>query len=164
MRKVVIALAAAGSALAFATPAAAQYFPQPQPYIQGYGVPQPYGPAYGFHNNYGQVHALQRRIDRIESRIERLRARRMISRHEANGLRSEAFGLERRLRRAASYGLNYREAQEIQFRIARLEQHVRHEVRDGRRYGRGYNSGYFDRDRDGRDDRFENDRGWDHDD
>ena len=34
---------------------------------------------------------------------------------------------------------------------ARLEQHVRHEVRDGRGYGwNNHNGGYYDRDRDGR--------------
>ena len=53
--------------------------------------------------------------------------------------------------------------QNIQVRIARLEQHVRHEATDGNRWGRGngYNGAYgynsYDRDRDGRDDRYEND-------
>ena len=154
MRKFVISLAAAGTALALATPASAQYYPQPQPY--GY-------------NNYGQVRALQVRIDGIQRRIEFLRDRRMITRNEANGLRNESRDLERKLYRAGRYGLNPNEAQNIQYRIARLEQHVRHEVRDGRWDNRGYgwnngNSGYgYDRDRDGRDDRYEDDRGYRHD-
>ena len=54
MRKVLVILAA-GTALAAAAPAAAQYYPQPQ-----YGAP--YGNAYGY-NNYGQVRQLQARID-----------------------------------------------------------------------------------------------------
>jgi opacity protein-like surface antigen len=69
MRNFVIALAAAGSALALASPAAAaQYYPQPQqPY--GYG-----GQPYGYANDYGNphfnsVHALQARIDALQSRI-----------------------------------------------------------------------------------------------
>jgi hypothetical protein len=156
MRKVLISLAAAGTALALATPASAQYYPQPQPYGYGY-------------NNYGQVRAFQARIDNIQRRIEFLRDRRAITRNEANGLRDESRDLERRLYRAGRYGLNPYEAQNIQYRIARLEEHVRHEVRDGRWDNRGYgwNNGYngygYDRDRDGRDDRYEDDRGYRHD-
>ena len=155
MRKVLISLAAAGTALAFATPAAAQYGGQP------YG--QPYGNAYGY-NNYGQVRALQARIDNIQRQIERLRAQRLLSRDEVNGLRSESRDLERRLLNRGRNGLNYQELRNIEGRIARLEQHVRHEVRDDNRWGnRGNNSGYYDRDRDGRDDRYEDDRGTRHD-
>jgi hypothetical protein len=156
MRKVLISLAAAGTALALATPVSAQYYPQPQPYGYGY-------------NNYGQVRAFQARIDNIQRRIEFLRDRRAITRNEANGLRDESRDLERRLYRAGRYGLNPYEAQNIQYRIARLEEHVRHEVRDGRWDNRGYgwNNGYngygYDRDRDGRDDRYEDDRGTRHD-
>jgi len=153
MRKVLISLAAVGTALAFATPAAAQYG-------------QPYGNAYGY-NNYGQVRALQARIDNIQRQIERLRAQRLLSRDEVNGLRSESRDLERRLLNRGRNGLNYQELRNIEGRIARLEQHVRHEVRDDNRWGNrgGYNNGYGynDRDRDGRDDRYENDRGTRHD-
>ena len=161
MRKFVISLAVAGSALAVAAPASAQYYPQPQPQQQqGYG--------YGYNNNYGQVRSLQVRVDGIQRRIERLSQRRALTRNEANGLRSEATNVERRLRLSSRYGLHPRERRDIEIRIARLEQHVRHEVRDGRRgwtpYVYDQNAyGYFDRDRDGRDDRYEDDRGRDHD-
>ena len=160
MRKVLISLAVAGSALAVAAPASAQYYPQPQP-PQGYG--------YGYNNNYGQVRSLQVRVDGIQRQIERLRQRRAISRNEANGLRSESARVEQRLRAASRYGLNPRERQDVEIRIARLEQHVHREVRDGNRWGRnGYNNGNngqyaYDRDRDGRDDRYEDDRGTRHD-
>ena len=151
MRKVILSLAAAGTALAFATPAAAQYR-------------QPYGNAYGY-NNYGQVRALQARIDNIQRQIERLRAQRLLSRDEVNGLRSESRDLERRLYSRSRNGLNYQELRTIEVRIARLEQHVRREVRDDNRWGnRGGNNGqYYDRDRDGRNDRYEDDRGTRHD-
>jgi len=151
MRKVILSLAAAGTALAFATPAAAQYR-------------QPYGNAYGY-NNYGQVRALQARIDQIQRRIEQLRARRLLSRDEVNSLRSESRDLERRLYSRSRNGLNYQELRTIEVRIARLEQHVRREVRDDNRWGnRGGNNGqYYDRDRDGRNDRYEDDRGTRHD-
>ena len=154
MRKVILSLAAAGSVLAFATPASAQY-------RQPYG--NPYGNGYN-NNNYGQVRALQARIDSIQRQIEQLRARRLISRDEANGLRSESRNLEQRLFYRGRNGLSFQELRNIEYQIARLEQHVRHEVRDGNRWGnrdRG-NNGY-DRDRDGRDDRYEDDRGTRHD-
>jgi len=151
MRKIVISLAVAASALAVASPASAQYYPQPQP--QGYG-----------YNQYGQVRSLQVRVDSIQRQVERLRQRRAITRNEANGLRSESVNVERRLRSVSRYGLNPRERQNIEIRIARLEQHVRREVRDGRGgwtpYVYDQNAyGYYDRDRDGRDDRYEDDRG-----
>jgi hypothetical protein len=150
MRKLILSLAAAGAAVAFATPASAQYG-------------QPYGNAYGY-NNYGQVRALQARIDNIQRQIERLRAQRLLSRDEANGLRSESRDLERRLFNRSRNGLNYQELRSIEYRVARLEQHVRREVRDGNRWdNRGYGNNGYDRDRDGRDDRYEDDRGTRHD-
>jgi len=161
MRKLIIALAAAGSALAIATPAAAQYYPG-----QPYGAP--YGYGYGY-NNYGQVRALQIRIDAVERQINLLDRRDRIRNRDADRLRSEANSIERRLRHAARDGMNPYEARDIQVRIARLEQRVQYSL--GRGYGRygyngynGYNGGSYDRDRDGRDDRYENDHGWDHDD
>ena len=67
MRKVLIALAAAGSALALASPASAQYYPQPQqPYgYNGYGHN-----GYGY-NGFGQVQQLQQRIDALQNRSYR---------------------------------------------------------------------------------------------
>lgn len=158
MRKLVLSLAAAGAALVVASPAAAQYYPAPQPY--GYG--QPYG-----YNNGPSVHALQHRIDAIQQQINQLGRYNGISDRSVHQLQHEAHDVEHRLRGAARYGLNGYEANDIQRRIARLEQRVQYSMSRG--YGRygynGYNSGQFvDRDRDGRDDRYENDRGWDHDD
>lgn len=168
MRKFVISLAAAGTALAFATPSAAQYYPQPQGYGYGYN-------GYG-QNNYGQVRALKARIDGIQRQIENLRARRAITRNEASNLRSESRDLEQRLYRIGRNGLNSYEMRNVEYRIARLEQHVRRDATDGRGWNRGYGSngynnatGYYanrdgDHDRDGRDDRYEDDHGYDRDD
>ena len=151
MRKLTLITAAAGTALAFAAPASAQYAPQPQ------YRPVPQGNAYGY-NNWGQVRSMQARIDGIQRQIEHLRSRRIITRNEANGLRSESRQIEWRLRQAARYGLNHNEAREIDRRINRLERHVAREARDGRGYGWD-NRHYGDRDRDGRADRYEDDRG-----
>ena len=71
-------------------------------------------------------------------------------------LRDESRGLERRLAQVSRYGLNFRERQYIEIRIARLEQRVRYEASDGNRWVRngyngynGYNNQYaYDRDRD----------------
>ena len=151
MRKVLISAAAAVSALAFAAPAAAQYYPAP--------APQPYGNAYGYNNNYGQVRSLQVRIDRLQQRIERFDNRDRISEREASRLRKESRDIERRLRSAARYGLNPREFASIDSRIQRLEQRIFRDANDGRRWG----SNWSDRDRDGRNDRYEDDQGYRHD-
>ena len=170
MRKVLISLAAAGAAIAVAAPASAQYYPAPpQPY--GYGAP--YGNAYGYQNR-GYVRSLQVRVDRIQRDLRRLARVRAISPNEFRNRNEDARDIERRLRRDVrdGYGLNQREVIQLERRIARLEQRIARDVRDGRltgfghygNYGNyGYGQGYYDRDRDGRDDRWEDDRGRDHD-
>jgi hypothetical protein len=151
MRKILISLAAAGAALVAASPAAAQYYPAPQPYGYGYT-----GYAYG---NYGQVRALQARIDAVQYQIRRLDRRNVIRDGSAERLKAESRRIEHRLHQAARYGgLNPYEASDISNRIARLEQRVQSAA--AHRYGRyGWNGGYngyvVDRDHDGDDDRFE---------
>jgi len=154
MRKVLISLAVAASALAVATPASAQYFPQPQ------------GNAYGYNNNYGQVRRLQVRIDQIQRQIHRLDRRNILSEREARRLREDSRQLEHRLRLAARNGLHPAERHNIEVRLARLEQRLYRDANDGNRWGRNdgrYGSNPYDRDRDGRDDRYEDDRGTRHD-
>jgi hypothetical protein len=159
MRKFVICLAVAGAALVVASPAAAQYYPQQQPY--GYGA-QPYGNGYGYngygYNNYGQVRALQARIDRVQNQLRYVGGRG----NSAERLREESRNIEHRLRNASRNGLNPYEANDIQNRIARLEQRVNYAMasRNGRYGYTGYNNnngykaynnsqGYYrDRDRD----------------
>lgn len=134
MLKLLVPLAAAASALAFAAPASAQWFPQPY----GYG-----GYGYGGYGNYGSVRRLQARVDMLQRDIYRLRAQRMISSHEYRRLRDESRSIERRLYREARYGLNPYEAREIEYRIARLQNHIQREAMDGRRWGyRRYAWGY----------------------
>lgn len=134
MRKVLISLAAAGTALAFATPASAQYYPQPQPY--GYNNGYGYN---GYNNGFGQVRSLQVRIDAVERQIRRLDRRDAIRDRSADRLQSEAQRLEQRLHRAERYGLSPYEANDIQARLANLEQRVRYAVANNYgRYGNGY--------------------------
>ena len=155
MRTLLISLAAAASALAVATPAAAQYFPQPQGY------------AYG-HNNFGQARALSVRIDNIQRQIQHLDRRNILSEREARRLRDDSRQIEQRLRVMRQNGLHPRERYDIERRIAGLEQRLWRDARDGNRWSNGYRQGYnqqgfIDRDRDGRDDRVEDDRGTRHD-
>jgi len=154
MRKVVLSLAAAVSALAVAAPAAAQYYPAPP--VQGYG--------YGY-NNLGTFRALQARVDNVERQINRLDRRDRIGNREGDRLRREANRIENRLHKAARYGLNPYESNDIHRRIAVLEQRVNFAASNGwSRYGNryGWNS-YSDRDHDGRNDRYEDDGGRRHD-
>ena len=151
MRKVLITVAAAASALAVAAPASAQYYPAPQ----GYG--------YGYNNNYGGVRGLQVRIDRLQQRIAQFDNRDRISEREARRLREESRDIERRLRKSARNGLNRQEYASITTRIQRLEQRIVRDARDGNRYGYNAGGSWSDRDRDGRNDRYEDDRGYRHD-
>ena len=153
MRKLLISLAAAGAALTVAAPASAQYYPQQYGTGGGYGYNgyangySGYGSGYG---GFGQVRALQSRIDSIEYQIRMLDRRDAIRDGSADRLRDEAHRLEDRLHRAARYGLNPYEANNIQVGIARLEQRV--QFARANRYGRyedGRGYGYYgDRDRD----------------
>lgn len=163
MRKLIVSIAAAASALAVATPAAAQYYPAPPAYgygyqappAYGYGYPAPQGYAYGYQNAYGVARALQARLDNLQRHIRHLDRRNMITSREARNLRAESRAIERRLRETARYGLQPRERRAVEIRIARLEQKIVRDMRDGRRGWRAYG----DRDRDGRLDRYEDDRG-----
>src|SRR6185369_15326406 len=76
----------------------------------------------------------------------------------------DAYDLKRRLHRDVrdGRGLSFDEMRQIEYRIARLEQRIYREANDGNRWSNGYtnySNGYYDRDRDGRDDRYEDDRG-----
>ena len=148
MRITLISLAAAASALAVATPAAAQYAPQPQGY------------AYGHQGNWGQARALQVRIDNIQRQIAQLDRRNILSDREARRLSQDARQLERRLRAVRQNGLHPTERYQIERGLAQLERRLWRDARDGNRWGNGYQqAGAYDRDRDGRDDRYEDDRG-----
>jgi hypothetical protein len=131
MRKFVISLAAAGAALAIATPASAQYY-QGQPPV----VRAPYGNAYGYQNNFGMVRELQQRLNNVERQINRLDRRDRIRDRSADRLRDEAANLHRRLYDRSRNGLDRREAGDIIYRLQRLEQRVQIAMNQTGRYGR----------------------------
>jgi hypothetical protein len=159
MRKFLIPLAAAASAFAVAPPASAQIFGNVG---VGLGVGSP-GYGYGYngngYNDYGQVRSLQYRVNAIQRQINVLDRRNVLSEREADRLRDQSRSVERRLWAASRYGLTPYEAQDIQYRIARLEQRVQRGAYDGNGRWGGYNgyngyNGYYGHDRD-------RDRDWD---
>lgn len=166
MRKTLITLAAAASALAVAAPASAQWYPQPN-----------YGAHYG--NQYSQQRAAmyQQRVNQLQRQIRQLDQRNVITNREARALWQEAQMVEHNIRVQARYGLSRSEDRDLQRKLARLERRIYRDSRDGNRYGQYGNPYYgnqygnpygnqysgYDRDRDGRDDRYEDDRGYDDD-
>lgn len=167
MRIFLISLAAAASAVALASPAAAQWG-QPQGYAYGYNNPY----------NYGQVRRFEARIQQLRRDIRRFDMQGRLSRGDAARLDNAAAQLQQQLMYSAQNGLGQRERRVFDNRIDRLRATMRNEMRQLRgsryRYGNSYNRYRYDRnrdgryrydrDRDGRDDRYENDRGRDHDD
>ena len=150
MRKFLVTAALAASTLVAAAPAAAQWYP-------------PQGNAFGY-NNYGQVRRLDARIDAIQTQINHLDRRNILSNREAGRLRNESRDVENRLHRVARNGFSGWERNDIENRIQRLEVRIQREARDGNRYGGYYNqTSWNDRDRDGLDDRYERDHGRDYD-
>ena len=144
MRKFLISAAIVTATVAAAAPASAQWA-------------RPHGNAYG-DNNHGQVQRLEARVDQIRRQIRQLDRRNILSERESRRLAEEARDLDRRIDALARNGFSGRDRFDVERRIARLEYRLRRDVNDGRGgYG---NDGYGrDRDRDGRDDRYEDDRG-----
>ena len=166
MRKFLIPAALLASTVAVAAPAAAQW-----------ARPVPQGYSYGY-NNQGNPRLARNysaRVNRLHQQVHRLGQNRQLSRSEFLRLNRDVDVLENRLSRASYGGLSRQEAYVIERDLARLERNIYREARDGGGYRDhhsqsqyGYNqndSGQYryDRDRDGRDDRYEDDRGRDHD-
>ena len=176
MRTMFLTLAVAGAAIAAAAPASAQFYPAQAPY--GYA---PY-PGAGYQNNWlfnfrDQRYArmMQDRVQRIRHDIRQMGAQRILSRSEVRDLDREAVAVEQRIWRYSRNGVSINDARKIDNRVRRLEDRVMREANDWNRragvrrynpynYSQYYNnyrgqSGYSDRDRDGRNDRYEDDRG-----
>jgi hypothetical protein len=156
MRKTLLTLAAATSALAVATPAAAQYYRAPQ---QGYG----------YNNSSAAFRNLQVRIDRLQQQIRDLDNRNLLTNGQARQRYNESRIIERQLYGMARDGFSPREADELTRGLAQFERQVWNDTNGGRGWGHednryGYSEGrnWQNRDRQ-RDERSENDR-WNDDD
>lgn len=144
MRTNLISAAIMASAVAMAAPAAAQHV-----------VPVPQGYAYGY-DNHGQARRLEARVKTIRNQIRQLDRRDILSNREAQRLEGDARSIQLRIRQLGYNGLSGRERQEIERRVDRLERNIQREARDGNNYR---TAGWSDRDRDGRNDRYEDDHG-----
>ena len=173
MRKMTLTLAAAGAAVVFAAPASAQFYPAQVP---GYGYQQP---GYGYNNwlfnfrDQRYARMMLDRVQRIRHDIRQMGAQRILSRSEVRDLDQEARAVQDRIQRYARSGVSNSEARRIDNRVRRLETRVTREAYDWNRrpgvrrynawnydqYQNYYRSGGQDRDRDGRADRYEDDRG-----
>ena len=130
MRKVLIPTVLAAVALS-AAPASAQYRDYNR---QGYGYNQAGG-------------NLDQRIDRIGQRIENAAQRGAISRNEYRRLINELGRIDGLHDRYRHNGLSPREADDIRYRLQNLQQQVREDRQDGRRYDdRRYDDRRYDRD------------------
>jgi hypothetical protein len=142
MRRLLVTIAAAGTALAFATPASAQYFPQP-----AYGAP--YGNAYG--RGYNTVR-YQREIQAIRLQMNELARAGRLTRSEGVDLDRDIRAAERSVYWSGRNGLSPWEARNLDGRIWNLRNELRrYSDYDGRRWGNRSNYDRdYDRDRDHR--------------
>lgn len=130
MRKFLVLAAGAASVAFAASPASAQWYPQP-----GYGYNGGYNNGYGYngygYNDYGN---LQYRIDRLQTHINQFDRYNVISNGEARNLSAETYNLERQLRYSGNgYG--------VERRLAQLERRIDY-IASRTRYGRyDYRSG-----------------------
>ena len=122
MRKFLIPIVAAASALPVAAPASAQWAPPAYRY-------QPYNYGSGF-----QYHAFARsmemRVQRIRTDIRAMQARRVLSWQEARSLERQAANLQRRIYFASRNGIQPGEARALENQIRNLEFRVQREARD----------------------------------
>jgi hypothetical protein len=122
MRKFLIPILAAGSALTMAAPASAQWAPPVYRY-------QPYNFGYGF-SGINFARAMESRVQRIRSDIRVMEIRRILGRGEARSLDNQARNLQRRIFRASRFGINPGEARSVEIGIRQLEIRVAREASD----------------------------------
>lgn len=144
MRKVLVSLAAAGAALAAASPASAQYYGgQPYGYGQGYGY-NGYGyNGYGY-NGYAGRAQLQRELQQIRYQADMLGRQGRLDPREARDLYGDIAATERRLYRAD----DPRDMWNVRQRITQLRYEVRRYSDYDYRYGRRDRDDRWDRDDD----------------
>ena len=130
MRKLVLSIAAAASALAIAAPASAQWAPpvyRYQPYNYGYG--------FSYHNFARQM---ENRVQRVRNDIRVMQNRRILSWREARSLEQQAGNLQYRIARASRNGIQPGEARRLENQIRNLEFRVQREARDWNNRPGGY--------------------------
>lgn len=134
MRKFLIPIVAATSALAVAAPASAQYVRWAPPVYQY----NPYNFGYGF-NGGNFARSMADRVQRVRNDIRVMHMQGVLSRGEARRLDNQARRLQDRIFRASRFGINPYEARSLENQIFNLQRNVAREANDwDRRYGRHY--------------------------
>jgi hypothetical protein len=132
MRKFLIPIMAAASAVAVAAPATAQYVQWAPPVYQY----NPYNYGNGF-SGMNFARSMSERVQRVRMDIRVMRDRRVLSRGEARALDNQARRLQDRIFRASRFGINPYEARSLETQIFNLQRRVAQEANDwDRRYGR----------------------------
>ena len=122
MRKVLIPIVAAASALTVAAPASAQWAP-PVYHYQPYN----YGNAFSYRTF---ARSMEVRVQRLRTDIRALQARRVLSWSEARSLERQAAHLQVRIYRASRNGIQVGEARRLENQIRNLEYRIQREARD----------------------------------
>lgn len=122
MRKFVIPVVAAASALALASPAAAQW----RPPVYNY---QPYNYGQGFEGR-GFARAMEQRVQRLRRDIRDLQYRHVLSWREARSLDNQAANIQQRIFWASRNGIQPGEARRFENQIRGLEFRISREAND----------------------------------
>ena len=127
MRKLLVSLIAASAAFAVATPAAAQYWPQPA--RQGYN-------QYRYGNN--NVAQWQNDLQQIRWKANELQRQGRLDPREARDLNNDIWSMQRSLNQVGRGGVRPWEAQQIQQKFLRLRYEMQRYSDYDRRYGNRY--------------------------
>jgi len=122
MRKYLIPIVAAASALTIAAPASAQYAPPVYRY-------QPYNFGNGFEGHRFAAE-MNNRVQRLRQDIRQLERHRILSFSEGRSLEAQAANLQRRIFFASRNGIQPGEARRLENGIRRLEFRVQREATD----------------------------------
>jgi septal ring factor EnvC (AmiA/AmiB activator) len=122
MLKFVVPIIAAASALAVASPAAAQW----RPPVYNY---QPYNFDRGF-EGHAFARAMNDRVQRIRGDIRDLQQRRVLSWREARSLENQAANIQQRIFWASRNGIQPGEARGLERQIRGLEFRISREAND----------------------------------
>ena len=122
MRKFLLPIVGAASALAVAVPASAQWAPPVYRY-----QPYAYGNAFSYRTF---ARSMEVRVQRLRTDIRALQARRILSWSEARSLERQAAHLQVRIYRASRNGIQVGEARRLENQIRNLEYRIQREARD----------------------------------
>ena len=133
MRKLLMSMIAAGSALSLAAPASAQWVPPVYNY-------HPYNYDRGF-SYHAFAQSMEQRVQRVRNDIRMMQSQRILGWQEARSLQYQAANIQNRIWRASRNGIQPGEARRLENQIRNLEFRVQREATDWNNRP-GYRHGY----------------------